>query len=56
MKNREKLFLMIEKIKNPKVKAKIKKDFLRLVKLYDEKDRSDKIKKYNLRFKSFKIH
>ena len=56
MKNKEKLLLMIEKIKNPKVKAKIKKDFLRLAKLYDEKDRSDKIKKYNLRFKSFRIH
>jgi len=56
MKNREKLSLMIEKIKNPKIKAKIKKDFLRLAKLYDEKNKSDKIKKYNLRFKSFKIH
>ena len=47
---------MIDKIKNSKVRRELRRDYLHLIELYEKKDKFDKIKKYNLRFKSFKIH
>lgn len=56
MKKKKEMFLMIDKIKNSKVRGELRRDYLRLLELYEKRDRLDKIKKYDTRFKSFKIH
>ncbi len=56
MKKKKEILLMIGKIKNSKVRGEIRKDYLHLIELYEKRDKLDKIKKYDTRFKSFKIH
>ena len=56
IKKKKEILLMIDKIKNSKVRGELRRDYLHLIELYEKRDKLDKIKKYNLRFKSFKIH
>ncbi len=56
IKKKKEILLMINKIKNSKVRGELRRDYLNLIKLYEKKDKLDKIKKYDTRFKSFKIH
>ena len=56
IKKKKEMLLMIDKIKNSKVRRELRRDYLHLIELYEKKDKFNKIKKYNLRFKSFKIH
>ncbi len=56
IKKKKEILLSINKIKNSKVRGELRRDYLRLLELYEKKDRLDKIKKYDTRFKSFKIH
>jgi hypothetical protein len=52
----EKFRSCYKKIKDPKVRAKLRKDFLKLMQLRAEKDRADKIFKYHDKYRSTKLH
>lgn len=59
IKKKKEILLMINKIKNSKVRGELRRDYLNLLELYEKRDKLDKldkIKKYDTRFKSFKIH
>jgi hypothetical protein len=56
MTKEEKELWLIKKIKNPKVRAELRKDFLKLMQLRAEKDKADKIYKYHDKYRSTKLH
>ena len=56
MTKEEKELWLIKKIKNPKVRAELRKDFLKLMQLRAERDRADKIHKYHDKYRSTKLH
>lgn len=56
MNKEEKERWFITKIKDPKVRAELRKDFLKLMQLRAEKDRADKIFKYHDKYRSTKLH
>ena len=47
---------LIRNIKDPKVRAGLRRDFLKLMQLRAEKDRADKIHKYHDKYRSTKLH
>ena len=44
------------KIKNPKLRAELKKDIEKLIKLKAERDKENKIRKYYDKYRSTKLH
>ena len=56
MTKEKKALLYLKKIKDPKVRAELRKDFLKLMQLRAEKDRADKISKYYDKYQSTKLH
>lgn len=47
---------LIRNIKDPKLRAKLRKDLMKLVELKAEKNRADKIFKYHDKYRSTKLH
>ncbi len=56
MKKEEKQLWITKKIKDPKVRAELMKDFLKLMQLKKEKETADKIFKYHDKYRSTKLH
>ena len=56
MTREKKALLYLKKIKDPKVRAELMKDFLKLMQLKKEKETADKIFKYHDKYRSTKLH
>ena len=59
MTKEKKAFLYLKKIKDPKVRAEIRRDIEKLIRLKAERDRTDradKISKYYDKYQSTKLH
>lgn len=62
MKREEKALLYVNKIKDPKVRAALRRDFLKLMHLKEERnkqeeiDKQNKIRKYHDKYRSTKLH
>ena len=59
MTKEKKAFLYLKKIKDPKVRAEIRRDIEKLIRLKAERDRidrADKISKYYDKYQSTKLH
>jgi len=46
----------IRNIKNPKLRAELKRDIEKLIKLKTERDKENKIRKYYDKYRSTKLH
>jgi len=47
---------IIRNIKDPKLRAELRKDLMKLVKLKQERDKENKIRKYYDKYRSTKLH
>jgi len=47
---------LIRNIKNPKLRAELRKDLMKLVELKAERDKENKIRKYYDKYRSTKLH
>jgi hypothetical protein len=47
---------IIRNIKDPKLRAELRKDLMKLVKLKEERDKENKIRKYYDKYRSTKLH
>jgi hypothetical protein len=47
---------IIRNIKDPKLRAELRKDLMKLVKLKQERDKENKIRKYYDKYRSIKLH
>jgi len=56
MTKEKKQLWITKKIKDPKVRAELMKDFLKLMQLKKEKETADKIFKYHDKYRSTKLH
>jgi len=56
MTREKKTLLYLKKIKDPKVRAEMRRDIEKLIHLKAEKDRADKIFKYHDKYRSTKLH
>ena len=56
MTKEKKALLYLKKIKDPKVRAELRRDIEKLIRLKGERDRADKISKYYDKYQSTKLH
>jgi len=56
MEKERKALKLIRNIKDPKLRAELRKDLMKLVELKAERDKENKIRKYYDKYRSTKLH